>query len=198
MTTRNVVENGATGERVNFSHVSPRPHDRLAAQRYLRFSTHRKIIMSGIDSAITRGLRRAGSLSQKAIWAGQRVLGTVPVYWQRRYYQKISKRAEVVSKAATEGDLNAARLVLQLLVPPAKGRLVSFPMPEIKMIDDIAGALQALWGAVSTSAISIDEMPTLTAVLEKHGTIIHASELKKRVIALEAAKTPKLEYRNQP
>jgi hypothetical protein len=110
----------------------------------------------------------------------------------------IKKIAEVVSKAATEGDLNAARLVLQLLVPPAKGRLVSFPMPEIKMIDDIAGALQALWGAVSTSAISIDEMPTLTAVLEKHGTIIHASELKKRVIALEAAKTPKLEYRNQP
>jgi hypothetical protein len=110
----------------------------------------------------------------------------------------IKKIAEVVTKAAKGGDLTAARLCIERLVPPAKGRLVSFPMPEIKTIDDIAGALQALWGAVSMGAISIDEMLTLTAVLEKHGTIIHASELERRVIALEAAKTPKLEYRNQP
>ncbi len=106
--------------------------------------------------------------------------------------------AEVVTKAAKEGDLTAARLCIERLVAPAKQRLVSFQMPEIKTVDDVAGAMQALWSAVSTSAITIDEMLALTAVLEKHSTIIQANELEKRIIALEKSKTKQIEYRNQP
>jgi transposase InsO family protein len=99
----------------------------------------------------------------------------------------IKKIAEVVSKAATEGDLNAARLVLRYLVPPAKGKVVRVRMPKIESVDDIACAMQAVWAAVSTGAITIDEMLALTAVLEKHRAIVHASELEKRIIALEAS-----------
>jgi hypothetical protein len=72
------------------------------------------------------------------------------------------------------------------------------PRLEIKTVDDIAGAMQALWAAVSTGAIAIDEMLALTAVLERHAQIVHASELEKRILALEGAKTKQLEYRNQP
>jgi hypothetical protein len=96
----------------------------------------------------------------------------------------IKKIAEVVSKTALEGDLTAARLVMERLIPPMKSRVVRFSMPKIESVDDIAGAMQALWAAVSTGAITIDEMLALTAVLEKHGTIIHASERRSALSPL--------------
>jgi hypothetical protein len=117
---------------------------------------------------------------------------------ERRLSKDIKAIAEVVTKAAKEGDLTAARLCIERVVPPAKQRLVTFQMPEIRSIDDIAGAMQALWTAVSTGAIGIDEMLALTAVLERHSEIVHASELEKRITALEGVKTKQLEYRNQP
>jgi len=55
-----------------------------------------------------------------------------------------------------------------------------------------------LWAALSTGAIDVSEMVSLCAVLEKHASTLHAEDHEKRLLALEAAKTPKFEYRNQP
>jgi hypothetical protein len=89
----------------------------------------------------------------------------------------IKKIAEVVTKAAKEGDMVAACLVLERLIAPMKSRAVRFQMRKIGSVDDISGAMQDLWDAVSTSAITIDEMLSLTAVLEKHASVVAALEV---------------------
>jgi hypothetical protein len=88
----------------------------------------------------------------------------------------IKKIAEVVSKAALEGDMVAARLVMERLIAPIKSRAVRFQMRKIESVADISAAMQDLWEAVSSGAITIDEMLSLTAVLEKHASAVAALE----------------------
>jgi hypothetical protein len=89
--------------------------------------------------------------------------------------------AEVVTKAAKEGDLTAARLI-----PPMKSRVVRFEMPKIESVEDISHAMQALWVAVSSGEISISEMLDLAGVLEKHASVVAALEAAPKPITIKS------------
>jgi hypothetical protein len=111
----------------------------------------------------------------------------------------IKKVIEVVRLAAKEGDMVAAKLILDRIAPPPKHtKIVQFEMQPISCIGDISGALSAFWVAYSSGQISVDEMHLLVQILEKHASILHAEDHERRLVALEESKVPKLEYRNAP
>jgi hypothetical protein len=124
--------------------------------------------------------------------------GKAAVLAEKLAAKDITEIVNVLVTAAKAGDVPSATVLLNRLWVPPKGRCVSFPMPPIVTVDDIAGALSALWTAVSSAAITVDEMLALCAVLERHASIIHAQDHEKRLLALEASKTKQLEYRNAP
>jgi hypothetical protein len=67
--------------------------------------------------------------------------------------------ADAVAKAvigkALEGDMTAARLVLERIAPPRKGRAIMLQLPAIKNADDLASAQQAIVGAMEDGSITV-------------------------------------------
>jgi hypothetical protein len=122
--------------------------------------------------------------------------GKAAVLAEKLAAKDITEIVNVLAKNAKAGCVSSATVLLNRLWVPSKSRHVTFPMPPIRTVDDIAGALSALWAACSSGAIALDEMLALGAMLERHASIIHAQDHEKRLVALEASKTKQLEYRN--
>jgi hypothetical protein len=90
-----------------------------------------------------------------------------------------------VIKAAKDGDMIAAKLCLERILPPLKTRRLNFPMPPIATVADVHEALKGLWAAVSSGAVTPDEAAMLGKLLEQHAAVLEVSELEKRIEALE-------------
>ncbi|MBL8401946.1 DUF5681 domain-containing protein, partial [Accumulibacter sp.] len=65
--------------------------------------------------------------------------------------------AEAVVGLAKEGDLSAARLVLERLLPPAKERPISLALPSTDTAGGIAEAQQAILQAVAAGDLLLGE-----------------------------------------
>jgi hypothetical protein len=92
---------------------------------------------------------------------------------------------KVVTDAAKGGDLTAARLVIDKLMPQAKSRRVEFPMPPIESLADVAEAYDGLWQAVSTGRLAIDEAQALAGILDKQSEFLRTRDLERRIVRLE-------------
>jgi hypothetical protein len=88
---------------------------------------------------------------------------------------------------AREGKQWACEAVLARLYPPAKDRAVTFPMAEIRSIEDIEKAYAGLWAACSQGLLTPAEAVALSGMLRDHATILEASEIERRLKALEDA-----------
>ena len=92
----------------------------------------------------------------------------------------------VVSKAKN-GDVLAARLVLDRLWPAPKGRKVKFAMPSIAD-DPFASALIAhttLISAVSEGDLTIDEAVALSQLLSLQLKMIETVQTERRLLLIE-------------
>jgi hypothetical protein len=96
-----------------------------------------------------------------------------------------------VASKAKRGDMAAARLILDRVLPPRRGRPVRFPLPPIKTIADVVDALAAITAAVGRGEISTDEALQLSTVVEVAHNTIEQVELKSRLAALEERMGPK-------
>jgi hypothetical protein len=81
----------------------------------------------------------------------------------------------------------AIEACLARLFPPAKNRTVTFPMEEIRSIEDIGRAYSGLWAAVSQGTLSPDEAVSLSAMLRDHAAVLGDMDLEARIAALESA-----------
>jgi hypothetical protein len=92
-----------------------------------------------------------------------------------------------VCAKAKEGDVRAAELVLRYAAPLPRGRPVTFAMPEIKTVHDVQVALNALWQAIASGAVTPEEGETLGRLLSQHAAVLESSEIERRLRALEDA-----------
>jgi hypothetical protein len=92
---------------------------------------------------------------------------------------------ESVLKSAAGGDMLAAKLVLERILPPLKTRRLCFPMPEIRTVEDVHAAMNGLWAAVSSGVVTPDEAATLGKLLEQHAAVLEVNQLERRLRALE-------------
>ena len=93
--------------------------------------------------------------------------------------------------AAKNGDMAAAKMIIDRILPARKGRLVTFEMPKVKLASDVAAGMAAVVDQVATGQISPDEGATITGILDVRRKAIEATDLEARIAALEKEKEPR-------
>jgi hypothetical protein len=91
-----------------------------------------------------------------------------------------------VVDAAIEGDMAAARLVLERLVPPAREKPVSLDLPNTETAEGISNAQEAVLQAIANGELLPGEATTLAAIVENRRKALETQELEQRIRALEA------------
>ena len=90
----------------------------------------------------------------------------------------------VIAKAK-EGDIQAAKLILDRIVPLRKGRPVQIDLPDMIDAGDVVNALSATLKAVSDGSLTPDEAQALAQILEGQRRAIETTELEDRIKTLE-------------
>jgi hypothetical protein len=93
---------------------------------------------------------------------------------------------QAVIQQAKGGDVAAAKVVLDRLWPPPKGRVLAFDLPAVAGLADVKSAHIAILVAMATGAITPDEASTVASVLESTRRAIETVELEARIAAIEA------------
>ncbi len=91
----------------------------------------------------------------------------------------------VVIEAAKAGDMTAARLVVDKLIPPTKERAVTLELPDSSTPEGIEMAQSAILTAVGAGDLLPGEGATLSTLVENRRRSIETLELEKRIAALE-------------
>jgi Family of unknown function (DUF5681) len=90
-----------------------------------------------------------------------------------------------VIKAAKEGDMAAAKLVLERICPVRKGAPVVFDIPELMTAADLPQAVAAVTREVAEGTLSPDEGASVVSVLDMQRRAIETADLAHRVAVLE-------------
>ena len=96
--------------------------------------------------------------------------------------------AKKIVEMAKQGDMNAARLVIERLVPPAKERPIFLDLPDTSSADGVARAQAAILQAVAAGDILPGEDATLAGIVEARRKAVETQELEARISALEVKK----------
>jgi hypothetical protein len=81
--------------------------------------------------------------------------------------------------------MTAARLVLDRIAPPCRGRRVRRALPPIVGVADLVKALAAVADAMARGVLSAEEAQAAAAVLEHHRKAVETLDLERRITALE-------------
>ena len=90
-----------------------------------------------------------------------------------------------VSHAAQNGDMQAARIILDRLAPIRRGRPVHFEMPATLDAAGIADAFAAVLRSMATGELTPEEGTAVAGVLEIRRKAIDTAEIETRLAALE-------------
>jgi hypothetical protein len=97
-------------------------------------------------------------------------------------------KAEALTRRCVElalaGDTTALRLCLERLLP--KSRAVRLQLP-LRTLADLEAAGEAVAGALADGSIALDEVSTLTGLIEARRRVLETTELERRLEALERA-----------
>jgi hypothetical protein len=88
---------------------------------------------------------------------------------------------EAVVTAAKNGDMTAARIVLDRIAPARRDSTVRFDLPEIDSVEDIASAMGAVLAAVASGEMTPSEGQAIAALLGQQRQAFEAAELAKRL-----------------
>ena len=89
---------------------------------------------------------------------------------------------------ALAGDMQALRLCMDRLSPPRKDRPVQFEMPPIETLEDLPKATRALMAAVASGELTPSEAAELGKLVDAHVKAIEATDLSRRLEALEGSR----------
>lgn len=86
---------------------------------------------------------------------------------------------------ARDGDMAAARIILDRVWPVRKGRPVTFDLPRVESAQDIAKAIGGILEAVAAGLLTPDEGQALSTILESHRKALELTAIEQRLTALE-------------
>jgi hypothetical protein len=92
---------------------------------------------------------------------------------------------KIEAPRASDGDMTAARLVLERIAPPRRGRPVHFNLPEISDAASILSAQAALLRAVVTGEMTPEEAEPISAMLGAYLTVVEAVDIERHLSELE-------------
>lgn len=100
----------------------------------------------------------------------------------------LSAITQIVIKAAKGGDMQAARFIVERMVPPMRERPITIDLPPIENPAGASAAQQAILDAVTSGDLLPSEGTTLAGIVEQRRKAIETEELEQRIAALEKAK----------
>jgi hypothetical protein len=133
-------------------------------------STRFKPGQSGNPKGRTKGSRNQMTMAMEALLDGESAALT-------------RKAVEL----ALGGDIAALRLCLDRVLPPRKDRPINFEMPAIATIEDAPAAMAAITSAVAGGEITAVEASDVARLVETYVRAVEASDLEKRLRAIEEA-----------
>jgi Family of unknown function (DUF5681) len=92
-----------------------------------------------------------------------------------------------VIAAAKTGDMTAAKIILDRIVPLRKGAAVMFELPELITPADLPPAVTAVTKAVAEGTLTPDEGTSVVTMLEANRRAIEMADLERRIMVLEKA-----------
>lgn len=95
---------------------------------------------------------------------------------------KICRRIE---EEAVNGNMQAAKMVLDRFLPIRKDRVIKINLPEIKTSDDILNAVGIIVNAVGNGEISPSEGESLSRTLDMYSKTLETYQLEYRLNELE-------------
>lgn len=91
---------------------------------------------------------------------------------------------QVISQAK-EGNLQAAKIILDRLLPPRKDRLINIKLPSINDSSDALEAVRMICFAVGNGEITPLEGEALSKIIEIQNKSIELYDFEKRLQAIE-------------
>src|SRR3954471_3561906 len=92
----------------------------------------------------------------------------------------------VLTAATQDGDMAAARLLVDRVIPSRRGAPVSFHIPPLKMPEDCALAYADLLDDVGAGRLTPDEAQTISAIVAKRAELFPSIELADEIETLKA------------
>jgi hypothetical protein len=92
-----------------------------------------------------------------------------------------------IQEEAINGNMQAAKMILERFLPPRKDRLIRLSLPEIKTQEDILSASSLIVTAVCKGEISPSEGEALSRTIDLHSKAIEAHEFELRLQILESS-----------
>jgi hypothetical protein len=123
---------------------------------------------SGNPAGRPKGARNRTTLAAEALLEGQA--------------EAITQK---VVDMALEGDLTAARMCLDRILPIRRERRVSFDLPPINSAEDVVNAMRAIAAALASGELSPSEAAEAGSFVGWHAKAIEVFELEQRIILLE-------------
>lgn len=98
---------------------------------------------------------------------------------------ELSDVVRVVIDAAKGGDMGAARLVVDKLIPATRELPLSIKLPAISAVEDCATAQAMVLAAVATGDLLPSEGEALAGLIEQQRRSLETSDLAQRLAAIE-------------
>jgi hypothetical protein len=103
-----------------------------------------------------------------------------------KYGEQVAAR---VIKRASDGDMTAARLVLERIAPVRRGRPVRLKLPEISDPAGLMAAQAALLRAVAAGKLTPEEAEPVSAMLGAYLKTVEAVDIDRRLREVESKMT---------
>jgi hypothetical protein len=90
-----------------------------------------------------------------------------------------------VIEAAKNGDLTAARIVLDRIAPPGRDNPVSFDLPTLSTAAEASAAMGSILAAVASGELTPAEAAEVAKLIEGFTKTLELTEIERRLRALE-------------
>ncbi len=104
---------------------------------------------------------------------------------ERLMQDDVENIVNAVLTAARDGDMTAARIVLDRIAPARKGRPVEFELPAIEEPGDLIPTIEAVVSAMATGELTPDEASAVAAVIDVKRRTMETVDIERRIAALE-------------
>lgn len=91
-----------------------------------------------------------------------------------------------IEEEAINGNMQAAKMVLERFLPPRKDRLIWLNLPEIKTYEDVLSASTLIISAICKGEISPSEGEALSRTIDLHSKILETTDHECRLQTLES------------
>lgn len=104
---------------------------------------------------------------------------------ERLFADEIQEICGSVIAQAKAGNMQAAKIILDRVLPPMKDKPVQIDLPKMTSSDDLIKAVECIASAVGSGQISPLEGESIARIIDIHIKALELNEVEKRLSNLE-------------